>query len=179
METKTNTDSPAERMWEIVRRIDQEKPAPQDLLALRIALEKTPGLWLEITDLADQAAAAVVCNLTATPFSKALVKESYHGFKRDLGHEHAPALEQALIGQVALAWLRLNVLEQGHANGTIGPGKPVTEAEIDLWDRRLTEAQKRYLRACETLAKVRKMSVAVVQVNIARQQVNVAGGPDR
>jgi len=175
MEAKTDTDSPSDRLWEIVRRIDQEKPAAQDMLALRTVLEETPGLWCEITDLADQAAAVIACTVTATPFSKELIRAAYHGLKQDLGHEHAPALEQTLIGQVALAWLRLNVLEQGHTGGTLDPQRSCTKGEIELWDRRLSDAQKRYLRACETLAKVRKMNVALIQVNIARQQVNVAG----
>jgi len=44
-----------------------------------------------------------------------------------------------------------------------------------FWDRRLSAAQRRHLRACETLARIRRMGIAALQVNIARQQVNVAG----
>ena len=36
-------------------------------------------------------------------------------------------------------------------------------------------AHKRYLSAIKTLAVVRKLAVPVLQVNIARKQVNVAG----
>ena len=44
------------------------------------------------------------------------------------------------------------------------------------WEKRLSGAQRRYLRACETLAKIRKMQLPMVQVNIGQQQLNVAKG---
>jgi hypothetical protein len=45
------------------------------------------------------------------------------------------------------------------------------------WEKRLSSVQRRYLRACETLARVRKLAQAApLQVNIGAQQVNVAGG---
>ena len=51
-----------------------------------------------------------------------------------------------------------------------------TEAGL-YWDRRLNSAQQRYLRAVETLARVRRLAmVTPLQVNIGGQQVNVAGG---
>jgi hypothetical protein len=47
-----------------------------------------------------------------------------------------------------------------------------------FWDKRLSAGQRRYLRACETLARVRKITRATMQINIAgpgSQQLNVAG----
>lgn len=40
------------------------------------------------------------------------------------------------------------------------------------WERRLNSAHRRYLRAIETLAKIRKQGLAV-QVNIAVNQINI------
>ena len=46
------------------------------------------------------------------------------------------------------------------------------------FQRALTAAQKRYLAAIKTLALVRKLAVPVLQVNIAKKQVNVTNvGP--
>jgi len=39
----------------------------------------------------------------------------------------------------------------------------------------MDHAHRRYLSALKTLALVRKLAVPVLQVNIARKQVNVAG----
>ncbi len=44
------------------------------------------------------------------------------------------------------------------------------------WDRRVSGAQARYLRAMEALARVRRLAMPQpLQVNIGGQQVNVAG----
>ncbi len=52
----------------------------------------------------------------------------------------------------------------------------LTTKHRDYWDRHLNAAQRRYLRAIETLARVRKLSGrGPIQINIAEQQVNVAG----
>ena len=45
----------------------------------------------------------------------------------------------------------------------------------EYWEKRLTAAQRRYLRAIETLTNVRKMNLPAIQVNIGENQVNVAG----
>ena len=47
-----------------------------------------------------------------------------------------------------------------------------------FWEGRLNAAQRRFLRAMETLARVRKLKLPPVQVNIAApgsQQANVMG----
>jgi hypothetical protein len=44
----------------------------------------------------------------------------------------------------------------------------------EYYQRRMDRAHRRYLSAIKTLALVRKLAVPVLQVNIARKQVNVA-----
>jgi hypothetical protein len=53
----------------------------------------------------------------------------------------------------------------------------------EYWEKRLSAAQRRYLRACETLARVRKLTLGTLalQVNIAAaggQQVNMINPTD-
>jgi hypothetical protein len=91
-----------------------------------------------------------------------------------LGHEAAPALERMLIDHACVCWLRLAVMEVRYscvvsANNTL--------AQVEHTERRLTEAQKRFNRACESLARVRKLSRPSVQINVAAEggrQLNVA-----
>ncbi len=53
----------------------------------------------------------------------------------------------------------------------------LTLKQGEYWEKRLSSAQRRYLRACETLARVRKLAQASpLQVNIGAQQVNGVGG---
>jgi len=156
-------------------RIDQENPTPADLTAMRQALRENPGLWQAVGDMADQAASAMVQSVNAAPLAKEIVKGNYEGLKRDLGFESAAALERILIAQVALTWLRLNILEHGYTQNTMARGGTFSTETGNYWERRLSAAQRRHLRACETLARVRKMGIAALQVNIAQQQVNIAG----
>lgn len=159
----------------LLARIDQENPTPTDLEVVRQALREDPGLWQMVGDMADQAASGIVQNLHATPVARVIIKANYEGVKRDLGYESAPPLERLLIEQVALTWLRLHILEQHYTQSTMATANSLTIESGNFWDRRLSAAQRRHLRACETLARIRKMGIAAVQVNIARQQVNIAG----
>jgi len=61
------------------------------------------------------------------------------------------------------------------------PPPPLSDLSIshaDYWDRHLAATQQRYLRARETLARVRRQLHPTLQVHIAPlggQQVNVSG----
>ncbi len=83
-------------------------------------------------------------------------------------------LEKLLIQDAALSWLKLSLVELHYAH--------VMKQSITLtlgifWEKRLSAAQRRFTRACETLARVRKLSrnTPALQFNIATsggQQVN-------
>jgi hypothetical protein len=99
--------------------------------------------------------------------------------KKELGSEEAPLLEQLLIQQAALCWLKLNLVELSYS-GTMK--QSITLTLGIYWEKRLSAAQRRFTRACETLTRVRKLSrnTPALQVNIAAQggqQVNVAPCP--
>src|SRR5688572_329229 len=118
----------------------------------------------------------VIENARATTAVKECWKHRLPILKKDLGSDGAPMLEQLLIQQAALCWLRLNLVELAYSS--------VMKQSITLtlglyWEKRLTVSQRRFTRSCETLARVRKLSrnIPALQVNIAAdggQQVNVA-----
>jgi hypothetical protein len=92
-----------------------------------------------------------------------------------LGYDSSPPLERLLIEQILVCHLNLYVLEINSAGKLYD--SHTTEAGM-YWDRRLTGAQRRFTRACEALAKVRKLNLPAVQINVAAeggQQINVAG----
>lgn len=103
-------------------------------------------------------------------------KQRLQGLKKDLGNDDAPMLEQLLIQQAALCWLKLNLVELSYS-GTMAQSHTLTLGMC--WEKRLSSAQRRFTRACETLARVRKLSrnAPALQFNIAAsggQQVNLA-----
>ena len=84
--------------------------------------------------------------------------------RQDLGYEEASALDRLLIDQVVLCWLRLHYVEFHHT----------AISNRDHWERKLSATQRRYLRACETLARVRRLRLPSMQINIGEKQLNVA-----
>src|SRR5262249_6673514 len=81
--------------------------------------------------------------------------------------------ERLLVDRIVACWLHLHHLEILYA------GKESMTLELGTYYQRcLSAAQKRYLAAIKTLALVRKLAVPVLQVNIAKKQVNVAAGGD-
>jgi hypothetical protein len=83
----------------------------------------------------------------------------------------APApLEQLLAERVVACWLFLY-----YAENIMAQGLKSSMEWCEFHQRRLDHAHKRYLSALRTLAQVRKLALPVLQVNIARKQVNIAG----
>lgn len=64
-----------------------------------------------------------------------------------------------------------------YVGGGGGAARGEKDASIrlaDFYQRRMDAANKRFLAAVKALAVVRKLAVPVLQVNIAKKQVNVA-----
>jgi hypothetical protein len=84
----------------------------------------------------------------------------------------APApLERLLVDRIVACWLQLHIgdLFLAQKEGTL------KVAQAEYHERTRDRAQQRYLAAIKTLALVRKLALPVLQVNIAKKQVNVAG----
>jgi hypothetical protein len=85
----------------------------------------------------------------------------------------SPAIERLLAERAALCWLDCYGWELRHLAATRGEGPAPREAEH--WQKMRGHAHRRYLQALKALATVKKLG-PVVQVNIARNQVNMQGG---
>jgi hypothetical protein len=82
------------------------------------------------------------------------IKAGAESMKEEFGYQESGPLERMLIDQVVVCWLRLNLLERTHWNKLLE--SHTTETGL-YWDRRLSTAQRRFTRASESLAKVRKL----------------------
>lgn len=90
--------------------------------------------------------------------------------RAELSGPNPSAVERLLVETVLVCWLHVHHLETSYGL------KTQMSLQLGLYyERCLTMAQKRYLAALKTLATVRRLPVPVLQVNVARQQVNVAG----
>jgi hypothetical protein len=141
------------------------------LPALRHALESPAIVDLVGGDLARQAQLTIINKFAG---SNLLYRESVTRklelLRIELGGGNPPPLERLLVERIVTCWLHLHHLELIHASHN--------QLALDLaayFRRSISAAHCRYLAAIKTLALVRKLAVPVLQVNIARKQVNIAG----
>jgi hypothetical protein len=165
------------RFQALLDKTNKENPRSQDVKALSDLLvgEKSLELWRSVSSAGYLAELTVIENARATTAVKECWKHRLQTLKRELGSEGAPILEQLLIQQAALCWLKLNLVELSYSSTM---RQSITLTLGVYWEKRLTAAQKRFTRACETLARVRKLSrnTPALQFNIAAaggQQLNV------
>jgi hypothetical protein len=162
----------------LLDKTNKERPSPKDIKALSDLLSgnRKLELWRDVVSAGHLAELMVIDNAHATAGLKECWKHRLQKLKKELGYGEAPLLEQLLIQQAALCWLKLNLVELSYSN-TMKQSIPLTLGIF--WEKRLSAAQRRFTRACETLARVRRWSrnTPALQVNIASdggQQVNVA-----
>ena len=77
-------------------------------------------------------------------------------------------LESHLVERIVTCWLQLHIVESRYANA-----KEMSFAASTHYQQHIDRAHMRYMKAIKTLATIRKMAVPVLQVNVARNQVNV------
>lgn len=172
----------AERVREqfqvLLDKTNKENPNPKDVKALSDLLSdnRKLELWRDVASAGYLAELMIIENAHATPALKECWKHRLQVMKKDLGNEGAPMLEQLLIQHAALCWLRLTLVELSYTSSIKGS---ITLTLGLYLEKRLMMAQKRFTRACETLARVRKLSrnTPALQFKIVaagRQQVNVS-----
>jgi len=166
-----------ERFKALLNKTNKARPNKDDLLTLRAMLRDYPGLWRMAGDLTEHAIDLVLENIKGTPAVKESLEAGRLALRDELGYQQGTALERLLIEHVVLCWLRMSCAECRYEHSARTEGR--TFAQADYQERTLTVTQGRYLRALETLARVRRLlRLPSLQVNIGvAQQHIVAGTP--
>ncbi|VTR92843.1 Uncharacterized protein OS=Singulisphaera acidiphila (strain ATCC BAA-1392 / DSM 18658 / VKM B-2454 / MOB10) GN=Sinac_7624 PE=4 SV=1 [Gemmata massiliana] len=102
-------------------------------------------------------------------FREAVLKKLEQMRAELLGESSTP-IERVLVERVVACWLQVQDAELRAAQGQ----KDASIKQADFHQRRMDATNKRFLAAVKGLALVRKFAVPVLQVNIAKKQVNVA-----
>jgi hypothetical protein len=147
-----------QRLRSLIEKTNKESPAAADIAELRRALEASPNLWRWAGDVARRASETVMLTYSGqAAFERESIKRGLEVMRDELGYEVATALERMLIEQVLTAWLHVTLLEIVHCEKLTVEHR----AEAGMyWDRRLMMAQRRFTRACDSLARVRKLTRA-------------------
>jgi hypothetical protein len=180
VEATENSDQLRERFHSVLTKANKERPRPADIRDLKNLLYNNKGmeLWKAVIgmgELAESEALDTIVNGSGQGMRECW-RQRLQAMRADLGYAEASTLERLLIQQVTLCWLNLNLAEYRFTN--------ITKQSISFacglyWEKRLSAAQRRFTRASESLARVRKLSrsTPALQFNIATsggQQVNVA-----
>lgn len=108
--------------------------------------------------------------------TKESLRAEINAFAADLAGANPSPVERVLSETAALSWFALRMAE-AHYAGAANSERGLTIAQSDYHQRRIDRAHRRLLATLKTLATVRRLGVPAVQINLARNQVNVAGSP--
>lgn len=154
----------------LVDRVNKKKPDAADVRALRAFFDEHPQIWRITGDLAEQANLNMIETMQAPKSMKESLIVGLSAMAAELTQPGDGALERLIIGQIVGCWLRLSFVEYAYGRGTAEGN--FNMAQGAYWEKRVSAAQRRYLRAVESLARVRRLRLPAVQVNIGAQQVN-------
>lgn len=137
----------------------------EDGQRLAALMRAHPSALTWLTDLGLSSMKSAIEKVRANPATKAILRVAVDRLREELGHADASLPERLLIDHVAISFLRMHLAERYYES--VMDENP-SRAEVAHWEQRLSAIQRRYLRAIETLARVRKlMGVPMVQINIA------------
>lgn len=153
----------------LVQRIDKGNPKKEDLALLHKEFDRMPQLYRNVGNISKQVFESVIGDANKSIVFGESVERYAEEMKQELGYQSSTFIEKMLIDEVVMRWLRLSVMDSAHRNIT---SQSHRREEGMYIEKRLHLAQKNYLRASETLVKVRKM-IAQTQAKGAEMVKNL------
>lgn len=148
----------------------------------RELMDANPAAWRGLANLPLQAEHSLIDGVYGEQsLSGAAVHRRLREMRAELAQAGDSALEQLAISRVVTTWLACHLAEIVSAQRTSG-----SFAQLDFYQRRLTQAQRRHLAAIRTLATLRRLLVPrlpdvridqVGQLNVGQHQTNGAAIP--
>ncbi len=172
----TISTSPAKRdpanlalLFDAIARADNGDA--QSLTIVRECFRDVPKLADTVSGLAYNAEASILVNVP--PGAQELFRQQARNLRRQLREEGTgTALESMLIRRISLDYLATLQAEQQRA---LAPGESRSLELSRFYEQQADRAHRRFLASVESLARIRKLMAPIAQINIADQQVNVAG----
>lgn len=161
-----------ERVKKLIEKTDKESPKPEDVKALRKFLDEEPKLFRIVGNLSKQVVGNLLSDHTKmSVLRRECIDKQIDEMQSSFRYDEALPLEKLLIEQIILCWLRVHMVEFEHRSNTTGSH---SMKEGLYWDKRLSGAQRRFTRAVETLARVRKMQVQTELVERRKDFVSLS-----
>ncbi len=160
------TDGDAKRF----RALSSEgKRGGAEMLAI---LRRNPLAAAKAGDLSRHIGAKIITRLAggdAESVTAECFRQRCADLRRELGYDDAPAVERLLIDRIIVTWLHLHDVESSRQV------EGLTLGQSAFYDKAVGMAQSDHVRALLALAKVRKLALPAVQVNVTTgNQLNLA-----
>jgi hypothetical protein len=97
------------------------------------------------------------------------LRQKLDNIRAELEGPNPTPIERLLAERASICWFIVHRYELAYANAS---GWSIANA--DLQQRKIDKAHARFLSALRTLAQIRKLALPTLQLNIAKNQVNVA-----
>ena len=177
-ETSEKTaNGPPERLEEIRGLVARAKQRDKEVVPeLRAALEEMLELARKYGHPAEKVEQVIIEKYVGENLlAKEAISRTLQLMREELAGVDPTPLERLLTERVVATWLQLQFFDQLYSQNV---GK-LSIPQDEHYQKCIDRAHKRHLSAVRTLAQVRKLLKpgGVNQINIADQQVNVAGEP--
>lgn len=138
---------------------------------LRECFRELPKLADSVSGLAYNAETSILVNVPAG--AQELFRQQASNLRRRLREEGTvTALETIVIRRISLDYL---ASLQAELTRALAPGESRSLELSRFYEQQADRAHRRFLASVESLARVRRLITPIAQINIAEQQVNVAG----
>jgi hypothetical protein len=108
--------------------------------------------------------------------TRATLEQDIENLAADLAGDRPTPAERLLAEVAAIDW---HALQHHTFIYNIESQNGMSLAQSEHAQRRIDRTHRRFMLSLKTLATLRRLSEPIVQVNVARQQVNVAGSISR
>ena len=175
-----NNGKEVNEFYGLIEKIDRKNPDKVDILRAESLMRR---YYSQISAQSLSMAGSIVKNfldkLNPQKSQQLLMAAEASHVKEKLGYSSSNQIERLLIEQILFCWAGVNYVENHVAALLTQSGFSLNT--LEYWQKTLTRYQNRYLKAIETLARVRKLNVSI-QFNIATnggKQLNVGNMPNK
>jgi hypothetical protein len=149
----TNEESPLYQLAILIERANRGKANGPEVEELRKFIDEHPDIANKHCVVAYSVRLGLMRKVSKEPGNFELFEHEYELRRDQLGWKEASPLERLMIERIMLCWVRLLWTE--HYNGSfMQPSIPMRESEYA--DKMFSRAYNRYVKAIESLAKLRQ-----------------------
>lgn len=104
------------------------------------------------------------------PLGQESVRRQVAVLRADLAGPEPSSLEGLLVDRIVVNWLEVK-----RQDAFMAQFEATSLKQGEYYQRRHERAEKRFHRACKSLAQIRRLQGPAVQLNLADKQINIAG----